>query len=75
MGEFRSYIGLHVGFPDDSVVNNLPVNVGDTGSVPGLGRSPGEGNGIPPCVFAWETHGQRSLAGYSHEVTKESDRT
>ena len=26
-------------------VKNMPVNVGDTGSVPGLGRSPGEGNG------------------------------
>ena len=24
---------------------NLPANVGDTGSIPGLGRSPGEGNG------------------------------
>ena len=33
-----------------SVVKNLPTNAGDTGdmgSVPGLGRSPGEGNGNP----------------------------
>ena len=32
------------------VVKNLPVNAGDvrdTGSIPGLGRSPGEGNGTP----------------------------
>ena len=29
------------------VVKNLPVNVGDTDSIPGLGRSPGEGNGNP----------------------------
>ena len=32
------------------VVKNLPVNAGDirdVGSVPGLGRSPGEGNGNP----------------------------
>ena len=28
-------------------VKNLPVNAGDTGSIPGLGRSPGEGNGNP----------------------------
>ena len=34
-----------VGFPDGSVVKNLPANEGDAGSVPGLGRSPGEGNG------------------------------
>ena len=30
-----------------SVVKNLPSNVGDVDSVPGLGRSPGEGNGNP----------------------------
>ena len=28
-----------------AVVTNLPANAGDTGSSPGLGRSPGEGNG------------------------------
>ena len=28
-------------------VNNLPVNAGDVGSIPRLGRSPGEGNGNP----------------------------
>ena len=28
-------------------VKNLPANVGDMGSVPGLGRSSGEGNGNP----------------------------
>ena len=27
------------------MVKNLPANVGDAGSIPGLGRSPGEGNG------------------------------
>ena len=35
-------------FPGDSVVKNLPANAGDTrdvGSIPGLGRSPGVGNG------------------------------
>ena len=29
------------------MVKNLPASAGDTGSVPGLGRSPGEGNGDP----------------------------
>ena len=33
------------GFPGGSVVKNLPANSGDVGSVPGLERSPGEGNG------------------------------
>jgi len=29
------------------MVENLPPNTGDTGLIPGLGRSPGEGNGNP----------------------------
>ena len=29
------------------MVKNLPANSGDPGSVPGSGRSPGEGNGNP----------------------------
>ena len=28
-------------------VKNLPANAGDVGSIPGSGRSPGEGNGYP----------------------------
>ena len=35
------------GFPGGSVVKNLPPNVGAVGLIPGLGRSPGEGNGNP----------------------------
>ena len=41
---------MEVDFPGSSWVNNLPANEGDTGevgSVPGSGRSPGEGNGNP----------------------------
>ena len=33
-----------MGFPGGSVVKNPPANAGDAGSVPGLRRSPGEGN-------------------------------
>ena len=36
-----------MGFPGGSVVKNLPANTGVTGSVPGSGGSPGEGNGNP----------------------------
>ena len=35
------------GFPGGIVVKNLPANAGDAGSIPGLGRSLGEGNGNP----------------------------
>ena len=33
--------------PGYSVVKNLPANAGDMGSIPGWGRSPGEGNDNP----------------------------
>ena len=29
------------------MVKNLPANAGDTGSIPGLGKSPEEGNDYP----------------------------
>ena len=35
------------GFPGDSVVKKPSASVGDTGSIPGAGRSPGEVNGNP----------------------------
>ena len=38
---------LTMGFPGGSVVKNLPAIAGNTGSITGLGRSPGEGNGNP----------------------------
>ena len=35
-------------FPGGVVVKNLPANAGDLGSILGLERSPGGGNGNPP---------------------------
>ena len=32
-----------MGFPGSSAVKNPPANAGDSGSIPGTGRSPGEG--------------------------------
>ena len=40
-------LNMQRGFPVDSAVKNLPFKAGDMGSVPGLGRSSGEGNGNP----------------------------
>ena len=37
------------------MVKNLPANAGDAGSIPGLGRSPGVGNGNPLSILAWRT--------------------
>ena len=61
------------------VVENLPANartLRDVGSIPVLGRSPGEGNGKPSPVFLpGKFHGERSLVGYSPWGCKESDMT
>ena len=59
-------------------VKNLPASAGDirgVGLIPGLGRSPG-GHGNP-CQYSCpgESHGQRSLVGYSPWGHKESDMT
>jgi len=57
-----SIIGLHIefcktllfwGFPCSSVGKESACSAGDPGSIPGLGRYPGEGNGNPlqsPCL-------------------------
>ena len=42
-----SYILGEMGFPGGSEVKASACNAGDLGSIPGLGRSPGEGNGNP----------------------------
>ena len=57
------------------VVKNLPASTGDARPIPGLGRSPGEGNGNPLIFLTGESHGQRSLAGDSPWSHKESDMT
>ena len=41
------HINLIMSFPGGSEVNASACNVGDPGSVPGSGKSPGEGNGTP----------------------------
>ena len=53
-------------FPRGSEDRESACCVGDLGSITELGRSPGEGNGHPlqySCLG--ESHGQRSLVGYS----------
>ena len=57
---------INMGFLGGSNGKESTCNVGDLGSTPGLGRSPGEGHGNPLQYSCLENpHGQRSLAGYS----------
>ena len=60
----------------DAWVQSLDCNVGDVGSIPGLGRSPGGRHGNPLQYSCLENpHGQRILAGYSSWNCKELDMT
>ena len=43
----------------------MPGALEDMGVIPGSRRSPGEGNGNTGNFLPGESHGQRSLAGYS----------
>ena len=43
-----------MGFPDSSAGKESACNVGDMGSIPGLGRSPEEGKGYPLQYSALE---------------------
>ena len=54
-----------MGLPCSSDGRESACNAGDLGSVPGSGRSPGEGNGSPLQHFCLESYGHRSLVGYN----------
>ena len=58
------------------MVKNLPANAGDADSIPGSGRSPGEGNNNP-LPYACLGNPMDRGAGQSrvHGVAKESDTT
>ena len=63
------------GFPGGSVVKNPPANAGDTGSLPGLGRSPGEGNGNPPQYSCLENPmDRRAWRATVHRVARSQTR-
>ena len=66
-----TFAGAFFGFPCGSAGQESTCNAEDLGSVPGLGRSPGEGKGLPTAVF-WprEFHRLYSPWGY-----KDSDPT
>ena len=63
-------------FPGASVVKNLPANATDIGSIPGSGRSPGEGDGNP---LQYSCLGNPTDGGVwratVHGIAKESDVT
>ena len=63
-----------MGFSGGSDGKESACNAGDPGSIPGSGRSPGEGNGNP-VFLPGEFQGQKSLKDYSPWGCKELDAT
>ena len=59
-----------MGFPNSSVGKDSTCNTGDPGSIPGLGRSPGEGKGYPLHYSGLEN----SMDCIFHEVAKSRTR-
>ena len=57
---------VFLGFPGGSAGKESTCNAGDLGSIPGLGRSPGEGNGYPVQYSGLEN----SMDCVVHEVAK-----
>ena len=70
----KEWIYVYIGLPRWLSGKKSACNAGDTGLIPGLGRSPGEGNGNPfqySCLGNSVDTGARQAT--VHEVTKESD--
>ena len=56
------------------LVKNPPANAGDVGLIPGLGRSPGEGNGNPLQYSCLENRMDRGAwQATVHGIAKELD--
>ena len=59
-----------MGFPGASDSKESACNAGDLGSIPGLGRTPGGGNGYPlqySCL--WDSKDRAAWKTTVHEVT------
>ena len=66
----------HMSFPGSSIGKESACDARDLGSIPGLGRCPGEGHGNPLQYSCLENpQGQRNLVGCSPWDRKESDTT
>ena len=76
LGSFYPCINI-VAFPGGSVSGNPPANAGDTGLIPGSGRSPGKGNGDPLQYSCLENPMDRGAwqATYSPWRCRQSDKT
>ena len=68
------YLLTYLGFPGGSVVKNLPANVENAGPL-GQEDPLGKEMATHSVFLPGESHGQRSLVGFSPKSSKESDMT
>ena len=61
------------GFPCGSAGKESTCNAGDQGSIPGLGRSPGEGKGYPLQYSGLENSVDCTVHGVAKSCTRLSD--
>ena len=66
-------VGGGGGFPDISASKESACNSGDLGSIPGLGRSPGEGKGYPLQYSGLENSMDCRVHGAAKSWTQLSD--
>ena len=62
-----------MGFPDGSAGKDSACNAGDLGSIPGLGRSPGEGKGYPLQYSCLKNSMDCIVHGFTKSRTRLSD--
>ena len=70
---FRLPTPVFLGFPGGSAGKESACTVGDLGSVPGLGRSPGEGNDYPFQYSGLENSINCIVHGVAKSWTRLSD--
>ena len=70
MRQIFASIKIYLGFPCGSAGKESTCNVGDLGSIPRLGKSPGEGKGYPLQYSGLEN----SMDCTAHRVTKSQTR-
>ena len=69
---------MHIGLPRWLSSKESACNAGDArdvGSIPGLGRSPGEGNGYPLQFLAWKIPWAEEPGELQYMGLQESDMT
>ena len=66
-------LSRETGFPCGSAGKESACNAGDLGSIPGLGRSPGEGNGYPLQYSGLENSMDCTVHGVAKSWTQLSD--